>query len=690
MRRRVLSILAVSVGVVLGSLAGMYAYARKSAAEQKALARDAIEQAGHLNRQAKAMLLFTEAQWLMERRDPARAAQVLSESPMHLPGYAALARSLLSQGVPYRTVFSIDSARWHTAPSPDGKKLWVLGGGGLSEIITIDDPEHRVVLEGESSARGTWTRDSLKIVQQFDHYESGQLERKQCVSDAETGKQRACYPYAGNVPKHFSDELSFDGRLWAYREFSAQPQKPGLFRLFDSETGADLYDPKARKPAVFEDAEHWAFHPKEYRLAFIDGKKKTLRIADATSGAQICAGARIKEPVQQVLWSRHGRFVATVLEKSGARVWDAVHCAELTAPPVDSPDILRLAARGPALESWMPVGFDDIVHARADAQKDEPLWAYRASARAFPDGLLLSPRAQGAGLRAVFRPAGSLHVYIKNIEANTQALLIGDASIVPDRMLWNEEGDRLFSMAGASVHEWNPEGTAAELLWRTGGGEALSAAAWSPDGKYIAVAIGGSIRLLHTEDDQRPLIEGNTQNIRTLGFSSNGRALVAVFVDGEKKAWDAATREKIPMNTALGQEHLFASGDEQRYGMLVIDESGGLRMIPAAPSADTNQNPADAYPQEQILARPGFGITYAAWSPSGNRILGVSRGGAVHLWAMSAERLQKQLHTVNADCMPIEARTDLLMEPTADAQQALQRCKNTPGDSRRARIPAAH
>ncbi len=675
MRRRVLAILTIGVGLALGGTIGSLVYAKRSAAYQRALLRKAAEQSQQLIQFSKSILFFAEAQWLMEQRKPAAAAQVLAESDVFLPGYAELARGLLAQGVPIRTVFEGGAEPMHILPSPDGKKLWISRLGAPSEIIFTDGSSNRIVLEGERESHGAWTRDSLKVIRRYDERPGEPGNRKQCIVDITTGKNKHCFPFNGGHSSGLSDEASFDGRLWAYRLPSEKEGKAGVFRLFDSETGADLYDAKAQKPAIFSDIKHWAFHPKEYRLAIYDSKKKVIRIADATSGTQMCASPPLQEPVEKVLWSFHGRYVAAILPSSAARVWDAIQCSEKTEAPVDSPEIIRLSVRGPALESWMPIGKEDIVYPRSGANSQEPSWIYQASALAFPNGWILSPRSPNEGLRALFRPSGGESVYIKHIESNTQRLLWSEGSAPPSAVLWSHDENRLFSISGHTVYEWNPNGTSSQLLWRAPKGEAISTAAFSPDGTRIAAAVGNTLRIFEPDSGQRALIEGNSKAIQSIGFADEGRVIVARFTDGETKAWDSSTREKTTLTPALEQQKYFVAGDEQRYGMLQIGDTGGLRMIPISPAPDSHLHGHNPYSREQILARPGSGISYAAWSPEGDRIVGLSKDGTLHLWAMSPKRLRIQLQQMNADCMPAESRIELLVESTEDANQAYEKCK---------------
>lgn len=92
------------------------------------------------------------------------------------------------------------------------------------------------------------------------------------------------------------------------------------------------------------------------------------------------------------------------------------------------------------------------------------------------------------------------------------------------------------------------------------------AAAFSPDGKTGAQAIGSAIRLWDVASgDEIAMLKGHTSEVRSLAFTSDSRQLLSGGDDGALRIWSMQTRTQAAALIALGDSDYVAVAPDQFY-----------------------------------------------------------------------------------------------------------------------------
>lgn len=93
-----------------------------------------------------------------------------------------------------------------------------------------------------------------------------------------------------------------------------------------------------------------------------------------------------------------------------------------------------------------------------------------------------------------------------------------------------------------------------------------TAAAFSPDGRIGALAVGSAIRLWDVASGEEIVtLEGHTSDVRSLAFTSDGRQLLSGGNDGALRIWSLQTRTQTASLIALGDSDYVAVTPDQFY-----------------------------------------------------------------------------------------------------------------------------
>lgn len=93
-----------------------------------------------------------------------------------------------------------------------------------------------------------------------------------------------------------------------------------------------------------------------------------------------------------------------------------------------------------------------------------------------------------------------------------------------------------------------------------------SGAAFSPDGRMAARAVGQVVRIVEVAGGKEQIeLVGHSSNVKTLAYSPDGRHLLSGADDGAIKLWDLATGKELVSLIALGREDFAAVTPDQYY-----------------------------------------------------------------------------------------------------------------------------
>lgn len=150
----------------------------------------------------------------------------------------------------------------------------------------------------------------------------------------------------------------------------------------------------------------------------------------------------------------------------------------------------------------------------------------------------------------------------------------------------------------------------------------LRAAAYSPDGMYVATAgsLGAFVWNAETGALYR-VLGGHTSFVISLTFSPEGTRILTGSQDGTAKLWDVVTGQKI---------HTFSGGEAVAFS------AGGSHVLTG--SRDGAARLWDANTGQEIRAFIGHtsSVTSVAFSPDGRSVLTGSEDGTARIWQLEA------------------------------------------------------
>lgn len=157
----------------------------------------------------------------------------------------------------------------------------------------------------------------------------------------------------------------------------------------------------------------------------------------------------------------------------------------------------------------------------------------------------------------------------------------------------------------------------------------LGASLYSPDGQYLAVAVGNAIRIYNaTSLEQATVLSGHTGEVSALAFTPAGAApLLASGSSAENsiRLWDLATGKQVA--------NLEGHGGWIR-GLAFAPDGGTL----ASSSTDNTARIWSVADRKSLLTLSGHSdwLGNLAFAPDGKRLATASRDGTVRLWEVEA------------------------------------------------------
>jgi WD40 repeat protein len=201
------------------------------------------------------------------------------------------------------------------------------------------------------------------------------------------------------------------------------------------------------------------------------------------------------------------------------------------------------------------------------------------------------------------------------------AFSVSHSKAPPEALKASPDGQRLLTSHDGTVRLTELGAGTQSLLEERGcnpGG-----AAFSPDGRWLAAACKGQVRVWGPTGQERTL-EGHPMDITALAFSPDGRWLGSADSGGEVYLWNLASGEGRKLGSHVGHA----------VRLLTFSPDGGRL---ASGSADKTVRVWDvASGGSQVLRGHEDGVTGLAFSPDGQRLVSASDDHTLRFWDLES------------------------------------------------------
>jgi WD40 repeat protein len=190
----------------------------------------------------------------------------------------------------------------------------------------------------------------------------------------------------------------------------------------------------------------------------------------------------------------------------------------------------------------------------------------------------------------------------------------------------------------------------------------VTAVAFSPDGRWLAVGYGSSIGLwsLEQRGGEHRLHGGQRGRCTSLAFGSAGRHLAATFATGIVTVWDVGAGQARVAFSARRHSHVLVSVSLSPEGEEpCLAWARGKEVV-----IERWQTPAG----RRSLGAPGPEVRGLAFSPAARRLAVGGGDGAVRLWDVTGSRLLRTLqsHSGAVGCVAFDTAGQRLASAGAD------------------------
>lgn len=344
-------------------------------------------------------------------------------------------------------------------------------------------------------------------------------------------------------------------------------------------------------------------------------KDETVRIWDATNGAQLAVLRGHQGPVYSVAYSPDGQRIVSASADKSVRIWDATNGSPIT--------VLRGHTGRAQFAAFSPDGrhivssSDDRTVRIWDATKGAQLAILRGH-----EGPVYSVAYSPDGQRIVSASADK-SVRVWDATSGAQIAILHGHEALVNCAAFSRDGQRIISASlDKTVRIWDATSGAQVAILRGNEGQVYSAA-FSPDGRRaVSSSDDKTVRIWDLASGlQIAVLRGHEDSVWSASFSPNGRLIVSASADQTVRIWDASTGGQIAL----------LRGHEAGVQSVAFSPKGE-RIVSA--SADKSVRIWDAHSGAQVAVLRGHQelVWSAAFSPDGRRIASASADDTVRIW----------------------------------------------------------
>ena len=567
------------------------------------------------------------------------------------------------------------AVRW----SPNGRFLASCDADGT---IRVWDPVSRESLSTLAGRRGEITVDWGPDSQSIATLIPGQRIRVRGVA---TGDELLEF---GALVRPVAAAWSRDAGLLA-----AIAQDRRVIAIWDTTTG--------RQIAEFTDASggfsRISFSPDGERLAVAKTPDHEMSIWAVATGQEVQTWSAHDNKILTINWSPDGTRIATGGFDFSIRTWEAATGRQTLSVPV--PPLQECA--------WSPDGTRIVA---ASDRRRVFLWDVGAEPQVLGLGGhtgAVNTVAWSPDGRRIASGADDGLIKIWNMHSDSGARILEHPGAECAR--WNPQGGLLASAGGGEIRlwdltgnepirswsydgqddmwiVWSPNGkylasgtwgqaSHPVIVWNAETGEVSYTApdgsrmTWSPDGGRLAIAQDTTVQIwdMSTRETALSLV-GHNSDVRSVGWSPDGRQVWTATQDGMVKMWDAESAQEVyrlfghprfnavmalawsadgkRVATAGGYETVRVWDAAQRREIFCLEgHAGEIRDVAWSPDGarlasagvDATARVWDVHTGRQLLTLAGHTETVrsVAWSQDGRRVATASTDGTVRIWDAS-------------------------------------------------------
>ena len=440
--------------------------------------------------------------------------------------------------------------------------------------------------------------------------------------DAQTGKQLLTFP--GHEKNNQAVAFSPNGRRLAAVAGMMNVAPDREVKVWDTRSGKSIFS----LPGHVGGIRCVAYSPNGHRLVSA-GVDQTVKLWDAETGREMLTLRGHLDNVFSVAFSPDGYQIASASLDNTVRIWDAT--------PMDEdlrPEYLTYRGHRSAVMdvAFHPKDGRSVVSAGTDGMVR--MWDFRSGKGVAS----ISESPSGVGLRVAFSPDGERLATAGTAEA-PRPVRVWQIAAEKEICRFSGHRDTLFSVAfspdgrhvasadgGSMIRVWNSK-TAEEVQALNVNNLPIFAVTFSPDGRSLASASAdSSVRVWDwtTGHEPRVLTPAHTGRINGVAFSRDGKLLASGSWDRSIKVWDGATwtlEDDLPDPT--GGVLCVAFGNDRR---LAWGSTDSTVKVWDGPGTETH-----------VLRGHTSWVQAVAFSADGKWIASASLDGTVKIWKAPAE-----------------------------------------------------